>query len=243
MIKYILTCILLMSFATAGVQLCIDTTAPSPPSNLSVSGKVGSIILNWEPSTDEPSCSGIEFYIISREAKQIGMVTSTTLKFTDDATLAVGNYTYTVFAIDKVGHNTGSAIKNIVTVEEGGVVTSRGGGGNSNGLGSSVCVENWNCSGWSDCVGNVQRRICEDLEKCGTIKNKPLEFQECGLPEKDNTTILESTSTENKGFFSTITGGVIGVLGPVGTAASGIIILTLAGSFAFVSLRKRKTRR
>ncbi|MEM5829570.1 MAG: S8 family serine peptidase [Candidatus Aenigmatarchaeota archaeon] len=48
------------------------------------------------------------------------------------------------------------------------------------------CKENWSCTEWSECVNGTQIRICTDLNKCGTTKNKPIEKQTCEVkpPEK-----------------------------------------------------------
>jgi hypothetical protein len=42
------------------------------------------------------------------------------------------------------------------------------------------CQENWRCSEWSICpVYEIQTRVCEDLNKCGTTKDKPEERRKC----------------------------------------------------------------
>jgi hypothetical protein len=46
-----------------------------------------------------------------------------------------------------------------------------------------LCEERWSCSKWSKCVEGVQTRECEDLNKCGTEKDKPLESQPCSAEE------------------------------------------------------------
>jgi len=42
-----------------------------------------------------------------------------------------------------------------------------------------ICEENWNCSKWNDCIKGNQTRVCEDLNFCGTIEDKPCEQREC----------------------------------------------------------------
>lgn len=55
--------------------------------------------------------------------------------------------------------------------------SSNGGGGSSSS--SALCAENWQCTEWTECINNVQSRICEDFNKCGTITSKPIETREC----------------------------------------------------------------
>jgi PGF-pre-PGF domain-containing protein len=45
----------------------------------------------------------------------------------------------------------------------------------------SVCTESWACSGWSDCSGGVQSRICSDSYSCGTINDRPALSQSCSV--------------------------------------------------------------
>ena len=42
-----------------------------------------------------------------------------------------------------------------------------------------ICIESWSCTEWSDCVGNIQTRICNDLNYCGTTLDKPIESRSC----------------------------------------------------------------
>ncbi len=44
---------------------------------------------------------------------------------------------------------------------------------------SEVCVEDWQCTEWSNCTDGIQTRVCEDLNDCETEENKPDESQEC----------------------------------------------------------------
>lgn len=45
---------------------------------------------------------------------------------------------------------------------------------------SASCTPDWQCGAWSECISSkVQIRTCEDLNKCGDIKNKPSESQSC----------------------------------------------------------------
>lgn len=44
---------------------------------------------------------------------------------------------------------------------------------------SEACVENWDCTEWSECEDEEETRTCTDLNECGTEKDKPAEVQEC----------------------------------------------------------------
>ena len=41
------------------------------------------------------------------------------------------------------------------------------------------CVENWGCSDWSACVAENKKRVCNDVNTCGTEVLKPAETQAC----------------------------------------------------------------
>lgn len=41
------------------------------------------------------------------------------------------------------------------------------------------CLENWNCSNWSECINSLQTRICTDTKDCNTINQKPIVQQNC----------------------------------------------------------------
>ncbi|MCK5020628.1 MAG: DUF333 domain-containing protein [Candidatus Peribacteraceae bacterium] len=58
---------------------------------------------------------------------------------------------------------------------------SPGGGSPSFFVASSTCTEDWSCISWSNCVDGGQSRTCEDLNDCGTTKNKPSETQSCDI--------------------------------------------------------------
>ena len=51
--------------------------------------------------------------------------------------------------------------------------------GCSNGVCQPCCVENWSCEDWGICDNDMQLRVCEDSNSCGTYANKPIETQSC----------------------------------------------------------------
>lgn len=46
------------------------------------------------------------------------------------------------------------------------------------------CIEDWECTSWSECVERKRTRKCNDLNACGTIINKPIEIEDCIVVEK-----------------------------------------------------------
>ncbi len=48
---------------------------------------------------------------------------------------------------------------------------------------AEACIENWNCTEWTNCTDGEQTRTCTDLNDCKTEKNKPEEIQECEVEE------------------------------------------------------------
>ena len=240
--KFSFLLILVLCFSlVSSVSVCIDRTDPSAPAGLGVSGDASSRVLVWDEVIDEPSCSGIDYYNVSRDGSWIGRVDGDVLSFVDNESLSRGGYGYTVYAVDLVGHNSGPAIKNVIKIGGG------SGGGVSGGSSSSsyVCVEDWECGAWTECVGNEQGRLCNDLNECGTVDDEPETYQECGLMSEADI-ILESSDEEAdvvggiEGFFSTITGAVVGSLGTGGTIVVSVFILVMVGSFVFVRIRKSK---
>ena len=196
-------------------------------------------MLEWPAASDEPSCSGIDYYNVSRDGNWIGMVDGDVLSFVDN-NVSYGTYSYTVFAVDLVGHNSGDAVKNIVLVNpgNGGTIHVSGGGGSS----SYVCVEDWSCEDWSECSDGEQRRLCEDLRGCGPENNKPETYRECGYGNDyslDDVLVGVNITEGNDGFFSAITGGVIGVVGSTGGFFV-IFILIVVGGFVAIRIRKNK---
>jgi hypothetical protein len=43
------------------------------------------------------------------------------------------------------------------------------------------CTENWTCTDWSGCINGTQTRTCVDENNCGTVVDKPVESQDCGV--------------------------------------------------------------
>ena len=46
---------------------------------------------------------------------------------------------------------------------------------------TTVCEENWKCSEWFECFNSKQKRVCVDLNNCGTEENKPEEVRSCSV--------------------------------------------------------------
>jgi len=245
-ILVVLMCVFVFGVVSAeGLAIiCIDKTAPSEPAWLNVSGDVGSILLEWEAVVDEPDCSGIGEYVVSRDGVWISVVGGDVLGFVDNESLVAGSYNYTVFAVDLVGHNSGPAVKiNVVLVKSGGsvYVSSSGGGG------SSRCYEDWECGDWGECVDGYEERVCVDMQMCGPKNDKPEVRRECGYGgsgrDDDELVVTESdVGGDEVGFVSKVTGAVVGVVGSTGGVVVGVFVLVVLGGFFAMRVRSRERR-
>lgn len=43
----------------------------------------------------------------------------------------------------------------------------------------ATCTEDWTCTNWLDCINGKEKRVCTDLNSCGTEDEKPSELQLC----------------------------------------------------------------
>jgi cellulose 1,4-beta-cellobiosidase len=108
-----------------------DTTPPSAPTSLSVTGTTsGSVSLSWAASTDDTGVTGYDVY---RNGSLVG--TSAVTSFTDAGLSASTSYTYTVKAYDAAGNL--SAASNSVAA-----TTSSGGGTGGSGCTAAYHVDN-----------------------------------------------------------------------------------------------------
>ncbi|MEY9910249.1 chitodextrinase [Catenulispora sp. MAP12-49] len=108
-----------------------DTTPPSVPANLAVTGTTSSAAsLSWSPSTDNVGVAGYRVY---RNGVQVGTTAGTT--FTDTGLSASTQYTYTVAAYDAAGN---------VSAPSSGVTatTASSGGGGGSGCTAAYSVTN-----------------------------------------------------------------------------------------------------
>lgn len=242
--KGYLVLVLLLIGSVSAVSVCIDNVAPSAPGNLSVSGSVGNILVSWDAAVDTPECSGVDYYNVSRNGVAIGIILGLSnqvpgvmIEFVDNVSLGAGEYSYTVYAVDMVGGNAGASVKNDVVVDSGGSVSGGGRGG------SYRCEVNWSCGEWSECVGEEMRRICEDLNKCGTLNLKPVDYLECGDGDFDGEgeglIVSNLTEEDEVGFFSAVTGAVTGAVGTTGGAVTTVFILVVVCGAVAVRIRRR----
>ncbi|WP_153538393.1 GH12 family glycosyl hydrolase domain-containing protein, partial [Streptomyces sp. RB17] len=99
-----------------------DTTAPSAPSGLTVSGTTDtSVSLRWSASTDNVGVTGYDVY---RAGTKVGSTTSTS--FTDTGLTASTAYTYTVKAKDAAGNVSAASAVVAATTQSGGGGTGTG---------------------------------------------------------------------------------------------------------------------
>ncbi len=96
-----------------------------------------------------------------------------------------------------------------------------------------VCEEKWECSDWLDCSGSVQKKVCTDLNNCGTTNNKPEESKEC---------LNDEVGTSSRPFFSRILGAVIGVGGDVFPWGAIIFIAVVFVLAVVIFVRKRNRK-
>ncbi len=91
-----------------------DTSAPSPPTGLMVSGAaVGSIPLSWTPN---PMADGVSGYDIYRNGTKIGSTSGTVTSFVDSTASAGATYQYTIDARDGAGNvSPQSAVASVTT--------------------------------------------------------------------------------------------------------------------------------
>jgi hypothetical protein len=85
-------------------------------------------------------------------------------------------------------------------------------------VGPENCIENWQCTAWSECINNTQTQDCTDTNNCNTTTNKPDTIRTCN---KDSIPEIEYTS-----LF------IYGVLG-----VTGIILIIL-----LISIKKGRTK-
>lgn len=140
--------VILISTTIAAAQqnqnwpVCIDKISPSAPGSLVLSNNVA---VSWSAATDQPDCSGVEYYKVYRGNALIGTATSTSF---NDGPLADGTYTYKVSAVDRAG-NEGPFATNSITIgsaqggstDTGGSGGGGGGGGGSGGSGGSAAQQ------------------------------------------------------------------------------------------------------
>lgn len=97
--------------AQVSAQISVDSSAPTPPGNLSTSIANTGATVSWTASTD--SGSGIAAYYVYRNGVQLGAVTS--LSYTDTTAASGATYAYTVTAVDQVGHESGPSFPSSIT--------------------------------------------------------------------------------------------------------------------------------
>ncbi|MBI3034972.1 hypothetical protein HYY71_01490 [Candidatus Woesearchaeota archaeon] len=54
-------------------------------------------------------------------------------------------------------------------------------GSGSGGGGGIICVSNWQCNEWSQCIDSFRNRKCIDMNKCAFPGRKPLESKQCAV--------------------------------------------------------------
>jgi len=221
--------IFLISLISA-FPICVDKTPPSAPSNLAITSSGHSIILTWNPAIDIPECSGIDYYVVSRNGNHIAEHVSALTYI--DINVPYGSYNYTVYAVDKVAHLGGQAIKNDVILSK---PTNNGGGtrvGGGGGATSYICYEEWQCGDWSSCINEKQTRTCTDLAQCGTTDYKPITSRVCSVEEVSTNPAQTTTPAAGGG----ITGAVIGALGsPTGIGIIVVLVVLIIGAGIFIN--------
>lgn len=237
--------IFLISLISA-FSICVDKTLPSAPSNLVLVASGNNIQLSWTAATDIPDCSGIDYYDIYRgkDGGNLSLINYSEDTNYLDTGLSYGTYTYIIHAWDLAGHNEGTGISNSITISAPG---ENGDNGNGNGGGGGGRGDNdisyWQCEEWSECINGTHERVCVDLEK---LQSDKIETKECSadfVPTGNGETTQEEPLQE--GFFSRITGAVVGGVTNFAKSGTGTVtLIVLIGLLTtFIVVRRYRLRK
>ena len=106
---------------------------------------------------------------------------------------------------------------------------------------TGVCVPNWICSEWTDCVNQQQRRVCVDRNDCGVETDRPIEVRTCESEVVLGGAEVESeVETADRGIMNTLTGFATGVGGTLSWIVILLVFVIIAGLFFFGSKRKKR---
>ena len=244
--------------------ICKDSSAPEAPDNLkSEVTDDRDVKLSWDAADDEPDCSGIDYYMVTRDDI---FVDRTSSKSFSEGPMAYATYTYKVWAVD-LGGNMGETATKTVTVskdsgDSGGSSGGGGGGGsytssttNTTGDGSD-CTPNWLCSAWGECEDGAEERTCVDENNCGTEEDKPQEKQECtkttlmstinplksDSPEEGNSASGNENqeNDETKGGLAGITGRFLGGNSRTGLGIGVLLVIIIGGLLLYAYFKPNK---
>jgi chitodextrinase len=103
-----------MTSASATTDAAADTTAPSAPTNLSVTGTTSSsVTVGWDAATDDGS--GVDHYVVSLDGSEDGTVPAGTTTATVDGLDADSSYEIGVSAVDGAGNASPTATVAVTT--------------------------------------------------------------------------------------------------------------------------------
>lgn len=106
--------------------------------------------------------------------------------------------------------------------------TANNGGNSSSTTPSGPCRERWTCDAWSECnKDGIQKRTCNDSNKCGTIDDLPMTTQPCATD-----TTNQASNTQSSGL-SGITGRMVSFASGSAAYAIGLIVLVGLGAYFF----------
>lgn len=208
------------SVFAASWGVCIDKQYPEAPGNFKVSGNV---LLSWDEAKDLPisnsECTfGIDYYKVYLDGKFIGR--SDVSSYSGGA-LSDGNYIFEVSAVDKAGNEGKRAIKEVVfplsSVVEGS--NSSDVSGSSGGSGGRKSSSN-------------SQTVVENSSEGVVLNSSPIDF---GVSSAD---FSDEEDFGSKGFFSFVTGAVIG--GGVGSLLAILFFIALVLVLFFIVKKKEK---
>ncbi|RME78582.1 hypothetical protein D6774_00640 [Candidatus Woesearchaeota archaeon] len=138
-------------------------------------------------------------YTMTRVAgnKKNGTYTFTTL----NTSLPSATYIYTVHAKD---NSNKFATPKSATFTVTATTTPSGGGGGGGGATRpspvTTCTKKYSCTGWSECVEGIQKRVCTDLNNCAGEYSGPIQQRKCPALAKEETS---KTASEKIAFYVT----------------------------------------
>ena len=100
---------------------------------------------------------------------------------------------------------------------------------------NNSCIEDWKCTDWFECFNGRQKRICTDLNECGTEFNKPKTIRRCEI--KKETIVTEDKKNIEDRQEQLLTGHFLITPFGLATILSGLITIILSNGGCGIVVR------